>query len=79
MTRLARDHPGDKEKVKAEAIKRLDEVVEKLPLPKSQIEREESQIKRSTLLQEILGATQKRALKERVRRALAELIAEDVV
>ena len=35
MIRFAQDHPGDKERIRAEAIKRLEDIVDKLPLRKS--------------------------------------------
>ena len=79
MSRLSRNHPGDKELVRAEAIKRLDDVIEKLPLQKSQIEIQENQLKKSTLLKEILGASEQREFRDRVRRALADLVTENVI
>ena len=78
MIRFAQDHPGDKEIIRTEAIKRLEDIVEKLPLRKSAIEAQESKIKKSPMLLEIVASTDKRELRERIRRALADFIAEDV-
>ena len=78
MIKFAQDHPGDKERIRVEAIKRLEDIVEKLPLKKSVIEAQEHKIKKSPMLQQIIVSTDKRELKERIRRALADYIAEDV-
>ena len=78
MINFAQDHPGDKEIIRAEAIKRLEDIVEKLPLRKSVIEAQEHKLKKSPLLQDIVSSTNKRQLRERIRRALADFIAEDV-
>ena len=78
MTKFAQDHPGDKEKIRAETIKRLEDIVEKLPLSKSAIERQEQKLKTSPLLQQIIASTNKKELRERIRRALADFIAEEV-
>lgn len=79
MINFAQDHPGNKEIIRAEAIKRLEDIVEKLPLRKSVIESQEHKLKKSPMLQEIVSSTNKRQLRERIRRALADFIAEDVV
>ena len=78
MIKFAQDHPGDKEQIRVEAIKRLEDIVEKLPLKKSVIESQEHKIKKSPMLQQIVVSMDKRELKERIRRALADYIAEDV-
>lgn len=78
MVKFAQDHPGDKEKIRAEAIKRLEDIVEKLPLKKSVIETQEHKLKKSPMLRQIVASTDKRELRERIRRALADFIAEDV-
>lgn len=78
MIRFAQDHPGDKERIRAEAIKRLEDIVDKLPLRKSVIEEQELQLKKSPMLREIVASTDKRELRERIRRALADFIAEEV-
>lgn len=78
LVKFAQDHPGDKERIRVEAIKRLEDIVEKLPLKKSVIEAQEHQIKNSLMLQQIVALTDKRELKERIRRALADYIAEDI-
>ena len=78
MIRFAQDHPGDKEKIRTEAVKRLEDIVEKLPLRKSAIEAQEQKLKKSPMLQEIITSTNKRELGERIRRALADFIAEEV-
>ena len=78
MTKFAEDHPADKEQVRAEAIRRLEEVVDKLPLPKSDIEDENTQLKNSNILQKIVKATKRKEMRERIRRALAEIIADNV-
>lgn len=79
MIKFAQDHPGDKEIIRAEAIKRLEDIVEKLPLRKSVIEAQEHKLKRSPMLLEIVSSADKKQLRERIRRALADYIAEDVV
>lgn len=78
MVKFAQDHPGDKERIRAEAIKRLEDIVEKLPLKKSVIETQEHKLKKSPMLRQIVASTDKRELRERIRRALADFIAEDV-
>ena len=78
MIRFAQDHPGDKERIRAEAIKRLEDIVDKLPLRKSVIEQQELKLKKSPMLREIVASTDKRELRERIRRALADFIAEEV-
>lgn len=78
MIRFAQDHPGDKERIRAEAIKRLEDIVDKLPLRKSVIEEQELKLKKSPMLREIVASTDKRELRERIRRALADFIAEEV-
>lgn len=78
LVKFAQDHPGDKERIRVEAIKRLEDIVEKLPLKKSVIEAQEHQIKNSLMLQQIVALTDKRELRERIRRALADYIAEDI-
>lgn len=78
MIKFAQEHPGDKERIRAEAIKRLEDIVEKLPLRKSAIEAQEHKLKKSPMLQQIVASTNKRDLRERIRRALADFIAEDV-
>lgn len=78
MIRFAQDHPGDKERIRAEAIKRLEDIVDKLPLRKSVIEEQELKLKKSPMLLEIVASTDKRELRERIRRALADFIAEEV-
>lgn len=78
MIRFAQDHPGDKERIRAEAIKRLEDIVDKLPLRKSVIEQQELKLKKSPMLREIVASTDKRRLRERIRRALADFIAEEV-
>ena len=79
MTKFAEQHPNDKERVKIEAIRRLEDVVEKLPLQKSDIEAESLQLKKSNILRKIVSATQRQEMRERVRRALAEIIADKIV
>lgn len=79
MIKFAQDHPGNKEVIRAEAIKRLEDIVEKLPLRKSVIEAQEHKLKKSSMLQEIVASADKKQLRERIRRALADFIAEDVV
>lgn len=78
MIRFAQDHPGDKERIRAEAIKRLEDIVDKLPLRKSVIEEQELKLKKSPMLREIVASTDKRELRKRIRRALADFIAEEV-
>ena len=78
MIRFAQDHPGDKERIRAEAIKRLEDIVDKLPLRKSVIEEQELKLKKSAMLREIVASTDKQELRERIRRALADFIAEEV-
>ena len=78
MIRFAQDHPGDKERIRSEAIKRLEDIVDKLPLRKSVIEQQELKLKKSPMLREIVASTDKRELRERIRRALADFIAEEV-
>lgn len=78
MIKFAQDHPGNKELIRAEAIKRLEDIVEKLPLRKSVIETQEHKLKKSPMLLQIVASTNKRELRERIRRALADFIAEDV-
>lgn len=78
MIRFAQDHPGDKDRIRAEAIKRLEDIVDKLPLRKSVIEEQELKLKKSPMLREIVASTDKRELRERIRRALADFIAEEV-
>lgn len=80
MIKFAEDNPGDKEKIRAETIKRLDDIIDKLPLSKQVIEQEFKHIKSSNFLQKIIqSATQKHELKQRLRRAIADLITEEVM
>lgn len=78
MTKFAEKHPNDKETVRLEAVRRLEDLVEKLPLPKSEIEEENLLLKKSNILQKIVSATKRQEMRERVRRALAEIIADEV-
>lgn len=80
MIKFAEENPGNKEKIRAETIKRLDDIIDRLPLSKSVIEQEFKQIKSSSFLQKIIqSASQKHELKQRLRRAIADLITDEVM
>ena len=80
MVKFAEENPSDKEKIRAETIRRLDDIVDRLPLSKTVIEKEYKEIKTSSLLQKIIqSASQKHELKQRLRRAIADLITDEVM
>ena len=72
-------NPNDIPKMRSNAIKLLDELFEQLPLPKDQIKETEKKLGESTLLESLVKAGEKRALRGKLKKALVDLIADKLL